>query len=86
MSQPTPDSVDELVCSARGCRAEATWGVLWNNPKLHTPVRRKVWLACDQHREHLEEYLRARAFWKQTVPVADLPRVEQGERPGLPWR
>ena len=21
----------------RGCRATATWGLLWNNPKLHTP-------------------------------------------------
>ena len=29
---PTPDAVDELICSARGCRADATWGVLWNNP------------------------------------------------------
>jgi hypothetical protein len=86
MSQPTPDSVDELVCSARGCRQEAAWGVLWNNPTLHTPERRKVWLACDAHREHLEGYLRARVFWKSTVPVADLPRVEQGARPGLPWR
>lgn len=78
----TPDAVAELDCSARGCRAEATWGVLWNNPRLHTPVRRKVWLACDEHREHLEEYLRVRAFWKETVPVADLPRIDLGERPG----
>ncbi|HEY0217107.1 MAG TPA: hypothetical protein VGC57_12005 [Cellulomonas sp.] len=84
MSQPTPDAVDELVCSARGCRGEATWGVLWNNPRLHTPVRRKVWLACDTHRATLEEYLRVRAFWKDTVPVGDLPQVDQGERgPGI---
>jgi hypothetical protein len=83
MTAGAPDAVEELVCSARGCRADATWGVLWNNPKLHTPDRRKVWLACDEHREHLEEYLRVRAFWQDTVPVADLPRVEQGQRPGL---
>lgn len=76
------DAVDELICSARGCRQEAAWGVLWNNPKLHTPDRRKVWLACDQHREHLEEYLRVRAFFKETVPAADLDRVELGSRPG----
>ena len=54
---PVPDAVDELVCSSRGCRAEATWGLLWNNPKLHTPDRRKVWLACDEHREHLSQFL-----------------------------
>jgi len=85
MTAPTPDAVGEdLVCSARGCRADASWGVLWNNPRLHTPERRKVWLACDEHREHLEQYLRVRAFHQDTVPVADLPRIELGERPGLP--
>lgn len=85
MTAPAPDPVgDELGCSARGCRAEASWGVLWNNPRLHTPERRKVWLACDEHRAHLEEYLGVRAFWKQTVPVEELPRLELGSRPGLP--
>jgi len=70
------DPVDEgeLICSGKGCRAEAVWGLLWNNPKLHTPERRKVWLACEDHREHLETFLGARDFWKQTVPVADLER------------
>lgn len=82
---PTPDGVaDDLVCSARGCRADAQWGVLWNNPKLHTPERRKVWLSCDDHREYLEEYLRVRVFFRDTVPVADLPRVDLGTRPGFP--
>jgi hypothetical protein len=84
MTAPTPDAVgDDLVCSARGCGTDATWGVLWNNPRLHTPVRRKVWLACDEHRGHLEEYLGVRGFWKSTVPVAELPRLDLGERPGL---
>ena len=70
-----PDTIGELVCSARGCRAEPAWGVLWNNPKLHTPERRKVWLACDAHREHLSEYLRVRDFLRDVVPVADLERA-----------
>ena len=69
---PRPDPVDELVCSSRGCRDEAAWGLLWNNPRLHTPERRKVWLACDDHRAHLERFLGARSFWRDTVPVADL--------------
>jgi hypothetical protein len=71
---PRPDPVDELVCSARGCRDDATWGLLWNNPRLHTPERRKVWLACDAHREHLEAFLGARSFLRDTVPVQDLDR------------
>ena len=77
LSGPTPDPVPdgELICSAKGCRAPAAWGLLWNNPKLHTPERRKVWLACDDHREHLEQFLASRAFWKQTVAVAELDRV-----------
>lgn len=75
-SAATPDPVGELICSAKGCRAEAVWGLLWNNPRLHTPERRKVWLACDDHREHLEQFLSARNFWKQTVPTGELDRQE----------
>jgi hypothetical protein len=75
-----PDRVDELVCSARGCRDDATWGLLWNNPALHTPERRKVWLACDLHREHLEQYLGVRGFLRATVPAADLSRTPGHER------
>jgi hypothetical protein len=69
---PPPDSVADLVCSARGCRQVATWGLLWNNPALHTPERRKVWLACDDHREHLEQFLGVRGFLRSTVPATDL--------------
>jgi len=56
------------VCSARGCREPAGWQLLWNNPKLHTPDRRKIWLACGAHRESLEAFLGARGFLKETVP------------------
>ncbi|WP_372593227.1 hypothetical protein [Actinotalea sp.] len=63
---------DVLVCSARGCRAPADWAVRWNNPRLHTPERRKVWLACTDHRPHLEEHLRVRGFWRDTVGVDEL--------------
>lgn len=68
---PAEDDL-ELRCSARGCRSGATWGLRWNNPKLHTPERRRVWLACDQHRSSLEEYLGARGFHRDTVAVGDL--------------
>lgn len=84
MTTPAPDAVGDLDCSARGCRQDATWGVLWNNPRIHTPERRKVWLACDDHREHLEEYLRVRDFLRDTVPVDVLPRLDLGGRPSNP--
>lgn len=61
------------VCSARACRRPAVWGLRWNNPKLHTPERRKVWTACDEHRESLENFLSLRGFLRDTLPVADLP-------------
>ena len=56
------------VCSSKGCRSAAEWQLLWNNPKLHTPDRRKTWLACDTHRESLEAFLGARGFLRETVP------------------
>jgi hypothetical protein len=62
---------DDPVCSAKACRAPAEWVLAWNNPKLHTPDRRKTWLACDGHRAHLEAHLAARDFLKEVVPLAE---------------
>ena len=56
------------ICSAKGCQAPAAWELQWNNPKLHTPERRKVWLACDEHRQSLADFLGARQFLKDVVP------------------
>ncbi|HWS59072.1 MAG TPA: hypothetical protein VN257_11070 [Actinotalea sp.] len=67
-----PPEEPELRCSARGCRAPAVWALRWNNPSLHTPERRKVWLACADHRISLERYLGVRSFHKDTVAVGDL--------------
>lgn len=61
---------DELICSAKGCREPATWQLQWNNPKLHTPDRRKTWLACDDHRAGLGDFLGARGFLRETEPVS----------------
>lgn len=58
-----------LTCSARGCQTEAAWSLLWNNPKLHTPDRRKSWLACDVHRETLGEFLQVRGFLRAVEPA-----------------
>ena len=55
------------ICSARDCRAPAVHELRWNNPKLHTPERRKVWLACEAHRQSLSEFLSARNFLREVV-------------------
>jgi hypothetical protein len=60
---------DELICSSKGCTNPAQHQIEWNNPKIHTPDRRKVWLACDEHEPTLRSFLDARGFYKATVPV-----------------
>lgn len=62
----------ELRCSAKGCPEEAQWALRWNNPKLHTSERRKTWLACPDHREHLSHFLSARSFLRDVVSVDEL--------------
>jgi hypothetical protein len=64
---------EALTCSARGCTRAASWQLLWNNPRLHTPDRRKTWLACDDHRESLSDFLGARGFLRDVEPVAPGP-------------
>jgi hypothetical protein len=66
----------ELVCSARGCRSAAVWALRWNNPRLHTPQRRKTWLACDPHRGSLTQFLELRGFLRETLPTHELPTDE----------
>ncbi len=58
------------ICSRKACRAQASWQLQWNNPKIHSPERRKTWLACADHREWLEDYLQTRGLWKETLPLA----------------
>jgi hypothetical protein len=66
---PLPTSADGLVCSARGCRQSASYDLQWNNPTIHTADRRKHWLACDDHRDSLSQFLSARGFLKSVVPL-----------------
>jgi hypothetical protein len=65
-------AVPEHVCSAKGCRGTAVHAVVWNNPKLHTPERRKVWLACDGHRQSLADFVALRGFLIEVIPVGAL--------------
>ena len=65
----SPTEHDDAVCSARGCRDAAHWALAWNNPRLHTPERRKTWLACDEHRVSLSDFLTARGFLREVTPL-----------------
>ena len=56
------------ICSARSCTNEAAWDLCWNNPKLHTQDRRKVWLACGEHKESLGDFLASRSFLREVGP------------------
>ncbi|MFD8871110.1 hypothetical protein ACFV1F_43405 [Streptomyces sp. NPDC059590] len=70
----TPESASEpdvVICSAKGCRAPAVWVLAWNNPKIHTPERRKTWLACEEHRGYLSDFLGVRGFLKDVVSLEE---------------
>jgi len=69
----TADAEQPALCSAKGCREPATWTLLWNNPRIHTPDREKSWLACDQHREQLADFLGRRGFMRRIEPFTHSP-------------
>jgi hypothetical protein len=56
-------------CSRAGCRAIATWRIDWRNPRLHDPSRTKTWLACDEHRPFLVDFLTARDLPLEVRPT-----------------
>jgi hypothetical protein len=65
-----------LICSARRCRAPATWFLRWNNPRLHAGDRHKTWMACDEHRASLGEFLDRRGFLRAVEPVPPAPTLD----------
>ncbi|WP_130013896.1 hypothetical protein [Serinicoccus sediminis] len=65
-----------LVCSAKACRAQAERAVVWRNPRLHTADRRKVWLACPSHEDHLRDFLQLRGFLLEVVGVDELTEAD----------
>jgi hypothetical protein len=61
--------VDAPTCSAKGCRAPAAHALVWNNQKVHTPDREKLWHACEEHRVSLSEFLDLRGFLIRVDPL-----------------
>jgi hypothetical protein len=59
----------DTVCSRAGCRARPTVRIVWRNPRIHTPDRRKIWLACDEHAAYLHAFLVARDFPVDIEPM-----------------
>ncbi|MET8337433.1 hypothetical protein ABZV14_02905 [Streptosporangium canum] len=59
------EQVEPAVCSAKGCRAAASYAVIWNNPRIHPPEREKVWTACEEHRQSLADFLDVRGFLRR---------------------
>lgn len=55
-------------CSAKGCTVDAVWAIEWRNPKIHDETRRKTWLACEEHRVTLSDFLGMRGFPLEVVP------------------
>jgi hypothetical protein len=53
------------TCSAKSCRAVPSYALVWNNPKIHAPTREKIWLACEDHRDSLAEFLGRRGFLRR---------------------
>nr|WP_237719666.1 hypothetical protein [Salinibacterium sp. PAMC 21357] len=49
-------------CSRSGCLLDASWNVNWRNPRIHGLDRVKIWLACDEHVDYLQQYLSSRSF------------------------
>lgn len=61
--------MEDVICSAKGCREPARHLIVWNNPKVHAPDREKTWVACDAHRTSLSEHLDVRGFLLRVDPL-----------------
>lgn len=59
------------TCSRAGCHEAAAWNINWRNPRIHDLSRVKVWLACEEHRDYLREYLHTRDFPVIVTPAGE---------------
>jgi hypothetical protein len=59
----------QKLCSAKGCRNDATIDLVWRNPTLHHGGRVKHWMACGEHQDHLADFLDRRGFLLGREPL-----------------
>ena len=85
MTPPFPAGAPEesIVCSAKGCRDDASRVLVWANPTLHHGGRTKTWAACDAHEADLAAFLDVRGFLREVVDLAEYERRtgEEGRGP-----
>ena len=60
-------------CARAGCIDDASWQVNWRNPRIHSTDRIKVWVACDEHVQFLQEYLDSRGFPVVVTTLGAMP-------------
>ena len=68
-----PEGPEIPQCSAKGCRTDARWALIWRNPRIHGSERTKTWLACDEHRGYLSDFLDRRDFLLDVTPFTPEP-------------
>lgn len=67
-------------CARAGCVDDAAWQVNWRNPRIHTPDRIKVWVACPEHVDFLHDYLDSRGFPVVVTALGTTPDALPPER------
>lgn len=72
---------DTPRCSRAGCSADATTELVWRNPRIHDESRRKIWLACGEHADYLEGFLRQRDFPVEAKTLAEQATPLDGTPP-----
>ena len=70
MTAQSSEPVADATCSRAGCRAPASWRIDWRNPRIHSADRTKTWVACDEHRSFLRDFLAARDFPVSVAPLS----------------
>jgi hypothetical protein len=63
------EATETIECSRASCREKPFWQVIWRNPKIHAADRKKIWLACDEHRVYFESYLSQKGFPVGSIPL-----------------
>lgn len=66
--------MNESKCSRANCSASALYLIDWANPMIHCGERKKTWAACEEHKNFLVDFVKARNFFisvRKAVNVGD---------------